>query len=78
MNLMQNSAISFSVCVDNSGEKLLQLIDQLSVDFDLRSNDDLELLTVTHYDDKAIAKLTRGKDILLEQRTRATVQFVLK
>ena len=78
MNLMQNSAISFSVCVDNSGEKLLELIDQLSIDFDLKSNMDLELLTVTHYDDKAIAKLTKGKNILLEQRTRATVQFVLK
>jgi len=78
MNLMQNSAISFSVCVDNSGEKLAQLIAELSINFNLLSNYDLELLTVTHYDDKAIAKLTKGKNILLEQRTRATVQFVLK
>lgn len=78
MNLMQNSAISFSVCVDDSGEKLLQLIAELSVNFDLKSNTNLELLTVTYYDDKAITKLTKGKTILLEQRTRATVQFVLK
>ena len=78
MNLMQNSAISFSVCVDNSGENLKQLRSELAVNFDIRSNDEVELLTITHYDNKAIAKLTKGKNILLEQRTRATVQFVLK
>ncbi|MFI5220951.1 MAG: aspartate kinase [Bacteroidia bacterium] len=78
MNLMQNSAISFSVCVDNSGENLQQLKSELAINFDIRSNDEVELLTITHYDNKAIAKLTKGKNILLEQRTRATVQFILK
>jgi len=78
MNLMQNSAISFSVCVDNSGENLNQLRSELSVYFDVRTNTNVELLTITHYTDKSIAELTKGKDILLEQRTRATAQFVLK
>jgi len=78
MNLMQNSAISFSVCADNSGDNLKHLKSELAINFNLLSNEKLELLTITHYDDKAISKLTKGKNILLEQRTRATVQFVLK
>ena len=78
MNLMQNSAISFSACIDNSGENLDQLKAELAINFIVRCNERLELITITHYNDKAISKLTKGKNILLEQRTRATVQFVLK
>lgn len=78
MNLMQNSAISFSVSVDNLGEKLEQIKQALSINYIVKSNADVEMLTITHYNDKAIAALTKGKNILLEQRTRATVQFVLQ
>ncbi len=78
INLMQNSAISFSVCVDNSGEMLERLKSELAINYNVLTNNGMELLTVTHYDDKSITKLTKGKTVLLEQRTRATVQFVLK
>src|SRR5207249_1593103 len=78
MNLMQNSAISFSVCVDNTGETVEKLRQELSINYNLRINEGVELLTVTHYNDRSLAQLTKGKKVLLEQRTRATVQFVLK
>jgi aspartate kinase len=78
MNLMQNSAISFSACVDNSGDKIELIKNALSANYTVRSNTNLEMLTITHYDDKAIVKMVKGKNILLEQRTRVTVQFVLK
>lgn len=78
MNLMQNSAISFSACVDNSSENLERLRTELGIYYIVKANANVELLTVTHYDDKAISTLTKNKNILLEQRTRATVQFVLK
>lgn len=78
INLMQNSAISFSVCADNNEEKIASLKKELSKDYMVKSNAGVELLTVMHYDDASLNTLLKGKEILLEQRTRATVQFVLK
>lgn len=78
INLMQNSAISFSVCVDNKGEDLDKLKSELSIHYNVRANENVELLTIMNYSEEAIKEFTVGKPILLEQRTRATVQFVLK
>lgn len=78
MNLMQNSAISFSVCVDNKGEELEKLKSDLIVNYNVKSNDGVELLTVMHQTDDALKQVLAEKTVLLEQRTRATVQFVIK
>ncbi|MCU0423736.1 MAG: aspartate kinase [Bacteroidia bacterium] len=78
INLMQNSAISFSVCIDDKGDELEKLKSDLSIDFNVKTNNDVELITVMHYNEEAIKQATTGKTILLEQRTRATIQFVLK
>jgi aspartate kinase len=75
---MQNSAISFSVCFDYDAARWPALKEELSANYNLLSNDNLELLTIMHYDDKAVSDLTCGKVVLLEQRTRSTVQFVLR
>jgi len=78
MNLMQNSAISFSVCIDNKGDEIEKLKSDLSINYNVKGNDEVELVTIMNYTDDAIKQVTNGKTILLEQRTRATVQFVLK
>ncbi len=78
MNLMQNSAISFSVCVDDAGDELEKLKSALHNDYDLKLNNNLELLTVMHQTDDALKQALLNKTVLLEQRTRATVQLVLK
>jgi len=77
INLMQNSAISFSVCVDQS-LRLADLIKDLQQDFRVKYNDGLQLVTIRHYNKQTIKKLVQGKEILLEQRSRVTVQMVVK
>lgn len=78
INLMQNSAISFSVCVDNKGEELEKLKGELNFNYNVRANNQVELLTVMNQDEQSIKQALEGKQVLLEQKTRATVQFVLK
>ena len=78
VNLIQNSAISFSFCVDNSNNKVKLLIDRLKEDYKVLYNDQLELLTIRHYSNKAIDKITRGRKIYIEQRSRHTAHFVIR
>lgn len=78
INLMQNSAISFSICVDNKPEKLALLKKDLAELFVVKTNEQVELLTVMHYDEKALKTMIGKREILLEQRTRTGVQFVIK
>ncbi len=78
INLMQNSAVSFSVCVDNDPFKIPGLIEELKKDFRLLYNENLKLVTVRHYFASTMDALTKGKTILLEQRSRQTAQVILK
>ena len=76
INVMQNSAISFSVCTDFSERRLHTLLDLLRAQFTLHYNSGLTLFTIKNYDATSIARLTEGRKLLLEQRTRNTFQFV--
>lgn len=77
VNLMQNAAVSFSLCLDYEKAKFEKAIVQLNKDFNFRYNTNLELITIRHYDQYAINEVVEDRNILLEQRTRNTVQFVL-
>jgi aspartate kinase len=77
IHLMQNSAISFSVCTDEDPSKTKPLIAELQEQFKVLYNSGLELLTIRNYDQQTITKLTENKTILMEQRSRNTVQMVL-
>ena len=76
INVMQNSAISFSVCTDFSERRVHHLLDLLREQFTLHYNTGLTLFTIKNYDAASIARLTTGRALLLEQRTRSTFQFV--
>jgi len=76
INMMQNSAVSFSVCVDNDSQKTLALISELKEGFKVQYNDQLTLCTIRHYDQAAIDKVVDKKNILVEQKSRQTIQFV--
>ena len=76
INMMQNSAVSFSVCIDNDSQKILDLISELKKDFKVQYNDQLTLCTIRHYDQAAIDRVVDEKKILLEQKSRQTIQFV--
>ncbi len=77
VNLTQNSAISFSLCVDNS-KNIDKLIEALNADYEVRYNDNLELITIRHYDTNSINQMTEERSILLEQKSRDTAQYVLE
>ncbi|GAA4387552.1 aspartate kinase [Hymenobacter koreensis] len=76
INLMQNSAISFSVCTDWHEYRLRKLLETLREQFTIYYNTGLELYTIKNYTAQAITELTHGRELLLEQRTRQTFQFV--
>lgn len=76
VDLIQNSAISFSVCVDNKFNNLEKLINQLKATFRVTYNTGVSLYTIRHFDDAAIEELEKEKTILLKQTTRETVQII--
>lgn len=78
VNLMQHSAVSFSVCFDDNATKLGALVADLGSEFLVRYNQGLQLITIRHYNDEIIRKLTEGRKIYLEQKSRATVQLLIK
>lgn len=78
VDLIQNSAISFSVCVENKYNKLEDLLKVLKSKFKVTHYEDVALYTIRHFDENAIASLQEGKEILLEQRTQETIQLVVK
>lgn len=79
ISLMQNSAISFSVCVDHNERRLSQLFEALVKEYKVRYNTGLELITIRHYDQATIDRvLEDGKTVLLEMRSRLTAQFVVR
>ena len=77
VNLMQNSAVSFSVCVDNKRNKVLDLVTELSTKFKVYYNNKVKLFTIRHYSEDSINKVIDGKSVLLEQKSRNTVQYVV-
>ena len=78
VNLMQNSAISLSVCIDFHPKKTQELIDKLSAQFDLHYNLGLTLVTIKNYDDNALEKYRPIQNVLLQQQTRANFRAVIK
>jgi aspartate kinase len=78
VNLIQNSAISISLCIDNANRKSKELIERFNEDYEVLYNDQLELLTIRHYSNQAIEKVTKGRKIFIEQRSLHTAHFVIK
>jgi len=78
LNLMQHSAITVSICVDEDERKLPDFILSLKQkDFQVRYNKGLELITIRHYSPGAIENVLHNRTILLEQRSRSTVQYIV-
>ena len=78
VNLIQNSAISFSVCIDNKYDKLDELLIKLRETFRVSWNENVTLYTVRHSSSLEIKNLLKGKKMLLRQENRETVQLVVK
>jgi len=78
VNLIQNAAISFVACIDNKEDKVQELLKVLGKDYKVFTNTDVSLLTIRHYTPEILFDLTKSRHILLEQKTRETVQVIMK
>ncbi|MBQ6068535.1 MAG: aspartate kinase [Bacteroidales bacterium] len=78
VNLMQNSALSFSLCIDDNKLLLNQLIERLSCQFHLRYNRGLQLITIRYYTQQIIDTIVAQRPILLQQRSRTTTQLLVQ
>lgn len=78
INLMQNSALDFSILLDRNKVNPDQILELFNDTYEVRYNEGLELVTIRHYDAETLARVTENKDILLEQKTRQTARLVMK
>lgn len=76
VNLMQNSAVSFSVCVNNDKFKIPKIINELKSFFRVVYNDNLILYTIKNYNKRSLEKLINKNNIILQQKSRTTVQLI--
>jgi len=77
-NLMQSGAVSLQICFDDKTEKLEKLAISASETFDVQLEKDLSLLTIRHYKEDLLNRLTAGKMIVLRQQSPETVQVLMK
>ena len=78
VNMMQNSALSFSLCIDDNEMLLSQLRQRLSPQFLLRYNLGLQLITIRYYTQDIIDRIVGNSTILLQQRSRNTAQLIIQ
>ncbi|WGK66033.1 aspartate kinase [Croceiramulus getboli] len=76
VDLIQNSAISFSVCVNNKFNNLEVLVNTLKAKFKVSVTPNVSLYTIRHFDAQALQSIEKQKKVLLKQVTQATVQLV--
>lgn len=74
--LIQTGAISVQVCMDDHPEKISHFASDSADFFDLQVEKDLNILTIRHFNETVLAKYAEGKNIVLSQRTRETIQIL--
>lgn len=77
VSLIQSSAVSISICVDNS-RYLQTALDELANDFRVTYNENLELLTIRGTTPEVIKENTANREILVQQLTRKIGRFVMR
>ncbi|HNM24475.1 MAG TPA: aspartate kinase, partial [Saprospiraceae bacterium] len=78
VNMMQNTAISFTICVPSIADRVASFIKDVSDEFKVKMEDGLELITVRHFMPETIDNLKKGKMVLFEERIGNTMQMVVK
>ncbi|MBR4787092.1 MAG: aspartate kinase [Bacteroidales bacterium] len=77
INMMQNSALSFSVCTDAEPRRVHACIRALQGKYKVKYNEDVQLITIRHHTPEAIERVMHDRKVLLRQTSRATIQFVV-
>jgi aspartate kinase len=78
VNMMRNTAITFTVCVTNDSRRISNLLTELKAEYVVVIDSELELITVRHYIDSMLTALLENKIVVLEERIKKTLQMVVK
>lgn len=78
VNLVQASAVSINICADNERDRIDDFMREMGDEFRLVYNENLEMITIRHYTPDALARMTTGREVMIEQRTRRAVRMVLR
>ena len=78
VNIVDASAVSINVCIDDERLKINDLLNDLKDEYSAVYNENVEMLSVRHYTPAAVERITEGREILLEQRSRSMVRFVTR
>lgn len=78
INLMRNTAISFTACATYDPAKFRQFVDELGDDFKVVVDTGLELITVRHYSEAVVEELIRNVRVVLEERFERTIQLIVQ
>ena len=78
VSLIQNTAISFSVCIEDKYSNFEALKAILAKKFKVSYNENVSLYTIRHFDEKSKNAIEKSKTILLKQISRETLQLVTK
>jgi aspartate kinase len=78
INLMQNSALKFMICINNDKRKIPAIVDELENDFKVSYETGLELITIRYFDESTIERVMINKDLILEYRDKQNIQLVVR
>lgn len=78
VNMMQNKAISFTVCVKNAPYRIKQVMEAMKEEFHVVKDTGLELVTVRHHQEALVQSLKEEKIVLMEDGSKQTIQMVLR
>lgn len=78
INLMQNSALKFVICINNDKRKLPQIMEQLEAEFKVSYETGLELITIRYFDESTIERVMINKDLILEHRDKKNIQLIVR
>jgi len=78
VNLIQNSALSFKVCIEDKYNNFDKFLTELSKQYLVKHHKNVTLFTIRHFNNAAIDSIKKDKQILLEQRAENTIQFIVK
>src|ERR1035437_7529471 len=78
VNLVQQSAMNFSMAIDQPERGFDKLIGDLKKKFVVHYNGELELLTIRYYNEDVIQKMIQGRTVFVAQKTRTNARFLMK
>jgi aspartate kinase len=78
INMIQNSALSFSFVLDQDKINISEIMEIFEDEFDIKYNEYLELVTIRHYNQETINRVMKNKELIVEQKTRQTIRILMK